>query len=117
MELNLHSPTCPHVETFYVHDSVDHKSISINVQRDATICSLYFMSLQDHSTCFGRRPHSSSGVYTIVVTATGTCHMIVQLPYSSVANLATLDIASRWTFIDIDETLIKPILPSTSGSS
>ena len=46
----------------------------INVQRDATICSLYFILLQDHSTCFGCRPHSSSGVHETVVTANGTSH-------------------------------------------
>jgi len=33
--------------------------------------------LQDYSTCFGCRPHPSSGVHKTVVTATGTSHMIV----------------------------------------
>ena len=49
----------------------------MNVQRDATICSLYFILLQDHSTCFGCRLHPSSGVRKTVVTATGTSRMIV----------------------------------------
>jgi len=73
----------------YVHGSVHHKSTLMNVQRDATICSLYIL-LQNHSTCFGCRTHSSSGVYKTVVTATGTSHMIVQLPQSEVANLAMI---------------------------
>ena len=79
-----------HME-FYVHGSVDHKSISINVQRDATVCNLYFILLQDHSTCFGCRPHPSSGVHKTVATATGTSRMVVQLPHSNVAKLATLE--------------------------
>jgi len=52
---------------FYVHGSVHEKSISVNVQRDTTICSLYFILLQDHSTCFGCRAHPSSGVHKTVV--------------------------------------------------
>ena len=65
--------------------------ILINVQRDATVCSLYFILLLYHSTCFGCGPHPSSGVHKTVVTATGTSHMFMQLPHSSVANLATLE--------------------------
>jgi len=82
---------------FHVHGSMHHKSILINVQRDATICSLYFILLQDHSTCFRSRPYPSSGVHKTVVTVTGTRHMIMQLPHSSMAklglspNLATLE--------------------------
>ena len=57
----------------------------MNVQRDATICSLYFILLRVHSTCFRCRPHPSPGVYKTVVTATGTNHMIVKLPHSNVA--------------------------------
>jgi len=47
----------------------------INVQRDATICSLYFILLQDHSTCFGCRPHPSPGLHKTVVISTGTSHI------------------------------------------
>ena len=68
-------------------------SILINVQRDATICSLYFILMQNHSTCFGCRPHPSSGVHKTVVTSTGTSHMFVQLPHSNVAKL----ILPRWS--------------------
>jgi len=71
----------------YVHGSVHHKSILVNVQRDATICSLYFILLQYHSTCFGCRPHPSSGVHKTVVTATGTSHLFVQLPHCNVSKL------------------------------
>ena len=34
-----------------------------------------FISLQDHSTCFGRLSHPSSGVRKTVVTAIGTSHI------------------------------------------
>ena len=61
---------------FYVRGFVHRKSTLINVQRDATLCSLYFILLQYHSTCFGCRPHPSSGVHKTVVTATGTSHII-----------------------------------------
>jgi len=47
----------------------------MNVQRAATIRSLYFILLQDHSTCFGYLSHPSSGVHETVVTATGTSHI------------------------------------------
>ena len=50
-----------------------------------------FIVLHYHSTCFGCRPHPSSGVYKTVVTVTGTSHMIVHLPHSNVANW------SRWS--------------------
>jgi hypothetical protein len=46
-----------------------------------------YILLQYHSTCFGCRAHPSSGVHKTVVTATGTSHMVVQLPHSSVAKL------------------------------
>ena len=64
---------------FYVHGPVHYKAILINVQRDAKICSLYFILLQDHFTCFGCRPHPSSGVHKTVVTATGTSHISASL--------------------------------------
>jgi len=60
--------------------------------------------MQGHSTCFGFHPHPSSGVHKIVVTATGTSHMVVQLPhspheiYQTSPNLATLEWGS-WTTI------------------
>jgi len=67
---------CEHGKEFCVHGSVHHKSILINVQQDATICSLYFILLQNHSTCFGCHPHPSSGVHKTVTTATGTSHIV-----------------------------------------
>jgi hypothetical protein len=42
-----------------------------NIQRDATMSSQYFISLQYYSTCFGRSSHPSSGVQETVVTSTG----------------------------------------------
>jgi len=47
----------------------------INVQQDATICSLYFILLQDYSACFGCFSHPSSGVHETEVTATCTSHI------------------------------------------
>ena len=38
--------------------------------------AVYFIILQDHSTCFGCRPHPSSGVHKTVTTASGTGHII-----------------------------------------
>ena len=61
---------------YYVPGSVHHKSILINVQQDVTICSLYFILLRNHSTCFGCRPHPSSGVHKTVTTATSTSHIL-----------------------------------------
>jgi hypothetical protein len=42
-----------------------------NIQRDATVSSQYFISLQYYSACFGCSLHPSSGVQETVVTATG----------------------------------------------
>jgi len=47
-------------------------------------CAVYIL-LQYHTTCFECRPHPSSGVYKTVVTATGTSHMVVQLPHPNLA--------------------------------
>ena len=81
MNLNLEEQN----KKLYVNGSVHRESISIIVQRDATVCSLYFILLQDHATCFGSRPHPLSGVHKTVAAATGTSHMVVQLPHSNVA--------------------------------
>ena len=78
------------IHSFYVHVSVHHKSVLINVQKGAS--NAVYILLQYHSTCFGCHPHPSSAVNKTVVIATDTSHMIVQLPHSNVANLAT----SEW---------------------
>jgi hypothetical protein len=36
--------------------------------------SIFYWSLQDYSTCFGRFLHPSAGVLKTVVAATGVCH-------------------------------------------
>ena len=46
-----------------------------------------YISFQYHSRCFGCHPHPSSGVHKTAVIATGTNHMILQLPHSNVAKL------------------------------
>jgi len=71
---------------FHVYGSMLCCSELITVQRDATQSSLSII-LQVHCTCFGCQPHSSSGVYKTVTTASGT----VQLPPSNVAKLASYD--------------------------
>jgi len=53
-----------------------------------------YILLQYHSTCFGCRPHPSSGVNKTVFTTTCTSHMFVQLPHS---NLVTLQWANCTT--------------------
>ena len=58
----------------------------IIVQRDTTLSSL-FIILQIHSTCFGCQPHPSSGVHKTVTTASGPCHIFMQLLPSNVAKL------------------------------
>jgi len=74
------------VNEFYVHGSVHRLSILIIVQRDATQISL-FIILQVHSTCFGGQLRPSSGVHKTVTTASGSGHILVQLPPSNVAKL------------------------------
>ena len=76
---------------FYLHGSVHRKCMLINVQRNERICSLYFILLHYHSTCFGCRPHPSPGAHKTVVAATGTSHMMMQLPHSNAAKLATFE--------------------------
>ena len=71
----------------YVYGSVHRCFLLIIFQRDATQSSL-FIILQVHSTCFGCLPHPSSGVHKTVTTASGTGHILVQLPPSNVAKLA-----------------------------
>ena len=75
---------------FYVHGFVHRKSILINIQRYATICSLYFILLHYHSACFGCRPHPSSGLHKTVVTATGTSSCSYLTP--TLPDLATSEI-------------------------
>jgi len=50
------------------------KLFDVSNQRDAVLSSL-FVVLQNHSTCFGRSLHPSSGVHKTVVTTTGTSHV------------------------------------------
>jgi hypothetical protein len=48
----------------------------MSFQRDAALSSLYFISLQDFSTCFGCSLRPSSGVFKIVCATTGTSHTV-----------------------------------------
>ena len=69
----------------YIKRSSDEIYLII-VQRGATLSSLFIIP-QVHSTCFGCKPHPSSGVHKTVTTAYGTGHMFVQLYPSYVAKL------------------------------
>ena len=53
------------IDHFYVHESVHRESVSIDVQRNATIYSLLFFCI-DCSTCFGLYLHPSSGAHITV---------------------------------------------------
>jgi len=56
-----------------------------NELQQYAVYSLFYCKIT--VTCFGCRPHPSSGVHKTVVTTTGTSHMIVQLPLFNVAKL------------------------------
>ena len=65
-----------------------------------------FILLQNNSKCFGCRPHSPSRVHKTVVTATGTGHMIVQLPHCNVANLGLVSEVR----VAVSHEPLKPVL-------
>jgi len=43
------------------------EAVSIIVQRDATLCSLFYL-LQGYSTCSGHRPHPPTEVHKTVTS-------------------------------------------------
>jgi len=57
-----------------LHSLCLYHSISVIVQRDATLSSLFIIS-RVHSTCFGCQPHPSSKVHKTVTTASVTVHL------------------------------------------
>ena len=87
----------------------------INVQRDATICSLHFILQQNHSTYFEFLTHPSSGVHKTVVTASGRSHMIVQLSRSNVANLARLERDSYTDILLVPEAVVTVLCTPDDG--
>ena len=56
---------------FDVHESVHREYISIYVQQDATLPTLFIYG--NCSTCFGCYFHPTSGAHTTVSTASGIC--------------------------------------------
>jgi hypothetical protein len=69
------------------------RSYFVSVQRDATVSSLCFISLQDYSTCFGFSLHPSSGVHKTADATTGTSRVMwhvkkkeMEKPYSFALN-------------------------------
>jgi hypothetical protein len=61
-------------EPFNVHGSVHRKYISIYIQQDATLHSLFIPG--NCSTCFRWYLQPSSGAHTTVFTASGICHTV-----------------------------------------
>ena len=59
---------------FNIYGSVHLEYISIYIQQDAMLHSLFMFG--NCSTCFGWYLHPSSGVRTTVSTASGICHTI-----------------------------------------
>jgi hypothetical protein len=53
--------------------------IVVSFQRDVAVTSLYFVSLQDISTCFGCSLNPSRGVLKTAYATTGTSHIMWQL--------------------------------------
>ena len=72
------------MEQFYVHGSVYHKSISVSPTRCNNMQSIFYFTAKS-LYMFRCHPHPSSGVHKTVITASGTCHISVQLPHSNVA--------------------------------
>jgi hypothetical protein len=76
-------------------------------QRDATVRSqFYFILLQDHSTCSGCCPHPSSRVHNTVTTASGTGHILLQLPSSNVATLEEGSCNNIWPVMEAVVTVL-----------
>ena len=59
---------------FNVHGFVHCKYITIYIQQDATLHSLFMSG--NCSTCFGWYLHPSSGTHTTVFTASGICQTV-----------------------------------------
>jgi hypothetical protein len=67
------------ITKLYVQGSVHHEYMSITVQQDATIYSL-FISV-NRSTCFGWYFHPSSGAHITVSTASGISYCNLSLTW------------------------------------
>jgi len=59
---------------FNVYESVHSKYITIYIQQDATLQSLFISG--NCSTCFGWYIHPSLRAHTTVSTASGICHTV-----------------------------------------
>jgi len=60
--------------TFYIHGSVHRNSTLIRSNKMKQYAGIYL--LRNHSTCFGRPSHPSSGIYKTLNAASGTGHSI-----------------------------------------
>ena len=63
------------LNTFNVYGSVHRKYISIYIQQDASLHSLFISG--NCSTCFGWYLHPSPGAHTTVSTASAICHTVM----------------------------------------
>jgi len=79
----LHSPNGQVLYTVFVYFNIygylHHKYISIYIQQDATLHSLFISG--NCPTCFGWYLHPSSGAHIPVSTASGICHAITTTYY------------------------------------
>ena len=60
---------------FNIYGSMHHKHISVYIQQDVTLHSLFISG--NCSTCFGWYLHPSSGAHTTVSTASVICHTVM----------------------------------------
>src|SRR5215475_4846304 len=65
------------IRRFKVYGSVHRKYITIYIQQDATLHSLFISG--NCSTCFGWYFHPSSGAHTTASTASGICHTVTAI--------------------------------------
>jgi len=72
-----HLPFVSIIRRFNVYGSVHRKYISIYIQQDATLHSLFRSG--NCSTCFGWYFHPSSRAHTTVSTASGICHTVTAI--------------------------------------
>ena len=75
-EMQIASHNCVDISlllaAFYIHGSVHRNSMLIRSNKMQQYAGFYL--LQNHSTCFGRLSHPSSGVHKTVTAASGTGH-------------------------------------------
>jgi len=74
-------------------DGVEHvmRILEIKNWKKMQLFAVNFILLQDHCTCFGRCPHSSSGVRKTLIKSSGTGHIIVAATFFQSGQVWTAD--------------------------